>query len=132
MVYEKDFETSGLKSESVIDFVEETVESNDIPPDTAIKISICTDEIVANILSHSNARYINVKVAIDNQTATVKISFTDNGEPFNPITDVGDPDVTIPLEDRNEGGLGVYIVKKMMKGITYERENDCNVFTIST
>ena len=132
MVYEKDFETSGLKSESVIDFVEETVESNDIPPDTAIKISICTDEIVANILSHSNARYINVKVAIDNQTATVKISFTDNGEPFNSITDVGDPDVTIPLEDRNEGGLGVYIVKKMMKGITYEREHDCNVFTIST
>ncbi len=132
MIFERDFETKGLCSESVIDFVEETIENNGVPTDTAIKINICTDEIVANILSHSSAKFINVKISIDSESTTVKISFTDNGEPFNPITDIGDPDVTIPLEERKEGGLGVYIVKKMMKEITYEREDNCNIFTIST
>ena len=40
------------------------------------------------------------------------------------------PDVTLAAEDRNAGGLGIFIVKKTMDGVSYDRKNNCNVFTI--
>ncbi len=130
MITERQFSTGQLTTEKVIDFVSETIESNGIPLSTATKINICTDEIVSNILNHSNAEFINVKVDIDQNEATVTISFQDNGKPFNPLTEAPVPDVTMPLEEREEGGLGVFIVKKMMKNVTYQRHDNCNIFTI--
>ncbi len=132
METQRQFSTEKLEAANVIDYISEIIEENGVPMDTAVKINICTDEIVSNILNHSNAEYIDVKLNINQQDATVTISFTDNGTPFNPLTDAATPDITIPLEDREEGGLGVFIVKKMMKNVTYRHQDNCNIFTIGT
>ena len=59
----------------------------------------------------------------------VTIIFKDNGIPYNPLARK-DPDITLPLEERRIGGLGIYIVKKYMDNIDYAYENGMNVVTI--
>jgi sigma-B regulation protein RsbU (phosphoserine phosphatase) len=51
--------------------------------------------------------------------------FTDHGRPFNPL-EHEDPDITLPLEEREVGGLGLLIVKKTMDTIRYNREGGAN------
>ena len=57
------------------------------------------------------------------------ITFRDKGVAFNPL-EKEDPDVTQSAEDRQIGGLGIYIVKKTMDSVEYRRENDENVLVI--
>ena len=57
------------------------------------------------------------------------ITFRDKGVAFNPL-EKEDPDVTQSAEERQIGGLGIYIVKKTMSEVTYAREGDENVLRI--
>ena len=54
----------------------------------------------------------------------------DNGQPFDPLHKE-DPDVTLPLSERRRGGLGIYIVKKLMSDVSYEYIDHQNVLTIT-
>ena len=57
------------------------------------------------------------------------ITFRDKGIPFDPLAKE-DPDVSQSAEERQIGGLGIYIVKKTMDQVEYRRENDENILTI--
>ncbi len=57
------------------------------------------------------------------------ITFLDQGKPYDPLQKE-DPDVTLAVEDRPIGGLGVFIVKKTMDDISYERRDGQNILTI--
>ena len=57
------------------------------------------------------------------------VIFKDNGKPFNPLL-VQEPDVTLPLSQRRAGGLGIFIVKKLMSDISYAYESGQNVLTL--
>ena len=66
---------------------------------------------------------------LEGQFEKLKTSFIDKGIPYDPLAKP-DPDVTLPAEEREPGGLGIFMVKKSMDGVTYQRENDENVLTI--
>ena len=55
----------------------------------------------------------------------VEITFVDSGIPYDPLSRP-DPDVNLPLEERQEGGLGIYIVKKTMDSVRYEYRDGHN------
>ena len=57
------------------------------------------------------------------------IRFKDSGLAFDPLSKP-DPDITLPAEEREVGGLGIYMVKKSMDAVKYERTDDCNIFTL--
>ena len=57
------------------------------------------------------------------------ISFIDEGIAFNPLNKK-DPDISLKAEDREIGGLGIYMVKKSMDDVTYQREGNKNILTI--
>jgi len=59
----------------------------------------------------------------------IKVVFEDSGTPYNPLQKP-DPDVTLSSEERQIGGLGVYMVKKSMDEMTYEYEDGKNILTI--
>ena len=58
------------------------------------------------------------------------IVFVDSGKHYNPL-EKKEPDVDASLEDRQAGGLGIYLVKKIMDKVEYKYENLKNIFTIS-
>ena len=66
----------------------------------------------------------------DENSLTIEI--VDDGRPFDPLTDAPKPDVNAELEDRNIGGLGIHLVRKMMDDVRYRREEGKNHLTLVT
>ena len=64
-------------------------------------------------------------------SAVMTEDFSDSGKAFDPLTEAPVADMTAPVEDRQVGGLGMFMVKKMMDNVEYVHENGRNILTIS-
>lgn len=92
------------------------------------KPKIIMDEVVSNIVRCSGAS--EFAMSIDNNgDGTMSMVFTDDGTAFDP-TDASTPDITAPIAEREIGGLGLFMVKKMSKAVAYERKDGKNVLTV--
>ena len=99
----------------------------EIVPKIANKINIVFDEIYTNIVNYSKATLATVSYSIEN--GKLRISFADNGIPYNPL-EATEPDTTLSAEEREIGGLGIFMVKKMTESMEYEYKDDKNVLTL--
>ena len=95
---------------------------------------VVIDEIFSNIVNYgfnnnSKDNYVDIKLDIDKEKKNIKITFEDNGIPFNPL-EKDDPNIDLSINKRKEGGLGIFIVKKMMDNVSYEYKNNKNIFVI--
>ena len=72
---------------------------------------------------------MTVAFEVKEEPRTVVITFIDSGTPFDPLK-MSDPDVTLPAESRDVGGLGVFLVKKTMDAVSYKYENGKNMLRI--
>lgn len=85
------------------------------------------EEIVVNIVNYAQSDYLDVEIIRDKKSMTLR--FHDGGVPFNPL-EKEFPDFSIPLEDREIGGLGIFLVIKNMDAVTYEHTEGENILTI--
>lgn len=117
---------------TVTDFVNEELEKLDCPMKASIQISVAIDEIYSNVVKFAypnSSGPITVKVNEIEEPHSVAVTFIDDGVPYNPLIKE-DPDVTLSAEDREIGGLGIYMVKKSMDDVQYRYENEKNILTI--
>ena len=70
-----------------------------------------------------------VRVEVEKDPLAVSITFIDSGHPYNPL-EKPDPDVTLPAEKRQIGGLGILLVRELMDSINYERMDGKNVLSL--
>lgn len=115
----------------VTDFINEELDLYNCPNEDKININIAIDEIITNIAKYaynqSEVGEITVKFDIsDNQ---VNIIFIDSGIPYNPVIQP-EPDITLSAEDRKIGGLGIFLVKKLMDEVSYEYLDGKNILRI--
>ena len=96
-------------------------------PKIASKINIIIDEIYSNIVNHSKANLAEIRYSIEN--GKIVLSFIDNGLPYNPLETV-DPDITLSAGERDIGGLGIFIVKKMADTVEYKYEDSKNILNV--
>ena len=89
---------------------------------------VAVDEIYSNIVRYSGASEAQIRLVKEEEI--VQLIFRDNGEPYNPLTAKA-PDVTASAEDRAIGGLGIFMVRKMMDNVEYEYTNDRNKLTLT-
>ena len=118
--------------EVVTDFVNEQLEALDCPMKAQMQIDIAIDELFGNIAHYAYNPEIGqatVRVEVIEDPLAVTITFIDNGVPYDPLAKE-DPDTTLSIEDREIGGLGIYMVKKSMDDIAYEYKNGQNILTI--
>ena len=108
-------------------FIEEHLDKLSVSTEVRGDINISFDEIYSNIVNYSTATKASISWESDDDSIT--ITFTDNGNAFNPLDKI-DPDVTLDIEHRQIGGLGIYFVKNMMEEVSYIRENELNILTI--
>ena len=99
----------------------------EIGPKIANKINIVFDEIYANIVNYSKATKASISYSIEN--GKLRILFTDNGVEYNPL-EAAEPDITLSAEEREIGGLGIFMVKKMTESMEYEFKDDKNILTL--
>lgn len=118
--------------QAVTDFVNEQLESIGCPMKTQIQIDIAIDELFGNIAHYAYNPEVGpatVRVEVEEDPLAVRISFIDNGMPYDPLARA-DPDVTLSAEEREIGGLGIYMVKKSMDNVSYEYKDGQNVLRI--
>ena len=97
-----------------------------------MQIDVALDEILANIANYaygSESGNMTVAYEYDETSRTVVLRFTDAGVPYDPLT-AKEPDTTLSADDRPIGGLGIFLVRKTMDGMSYERKDGMNVLTI--
>lgn len=96
-------------------------------------INLVLEELCSNTIYYgyedNQPRDIQVTLTLDANQIVVKI--LDDARPFNPLTDAPDIDEKNQSVDRQMGGLGIHIIKKMTDNMVYERERDTNVITIT-
>ena len=118
---------------NAIDPVVKFLEELEVEHKTVYKVQLCLDEILTNVASYAyqaDKGEIHVRYELINSPERmIEITVTDEGKYFNPI-DTKDPDLTASIEDRKIGGLGLFIVKKNMDEVTYDRKNDKNILTM--
>ena len=118
--------------EAVTDFVNEQLEALDCPMKAQMQIDIAIDELFSNIAHYAYNPEIGqatVRVEVIEDPLAVTITFIDNGVPYDPLAKA-DPDTTLSAEEREIGGLGIYMVKKSMDDITYEYRDGQNILAI--
>ncbi len=113
-------------------FVGERIAEADCPPKAQMQIAIAVEEIFINIASYAYAPdkgKATVRVEVSENPVTVTITFVDHGVPYDPLAKE-DPDVTLPAEQREIGGLGIFMTKKIMDDVTYAYRDGQNILML--
>jgi anti-sigma regulatory factor (Ser/Thr protein kinase) len=127
--------TFPAKTESlngVLGFVEETLESFDCPMKIQMAICVAIEEVFVNVAHYAYPEGdgdMTLYIGFDQESRAITFRMTDKGVPFNPL-EKPDPDITLSAEDREIGGLGIFITKKTMDSLSYTYENRENVLTM--
>ena len=119
--------------QSVLDHIDGELALAECPMTVQIQIDIAVEEMFVNIASYaygSGTGMAKVGIEISDDRQTAKIVLTDQGIPFDPLAKP-DPDVTLSADERQIGGLGIYMVKKTMDDLTYEYRDGSNILTIT-
>ncbi len=117
---------------AVTDFVNEHLARLDCPPKAQSQIDVAVDELFGNIAHYAYAPdtgQATVRVEAAESPRSVTVTFTDKGRPYDPLA-AEDPDVTLSAEERQVGGLGVFMVKQIMDEVKYEYRDGQNILTI--
>lgn len=117
---------------AVTEFVDEQLEQLDCPIKTQMQVDIAIDELFGNIANYAYNPEIGaatVRVEVTENPLAVVITFIDKGVPYDPLAKA-DPDVTLSAEEREIGGLGIYMVKKTMDDVSYEYRDGKNILRI--
>ena len=115
-------------TERVWDFISSKTKKADLSAKIINKAQIIVDEIYSNIHLYSGATMAQVSCYVENERMILK--FKDNGVPYNPLM-LSDPDVTLSAEERDFGGLGIFMVKKMASDLSYVYEDGYNMLTVT-
>lgn len=113
-------------------FVDSQLEELGCPMKAQMQIDIAIDELFGNIAHYAYNPKVGpatVRVEVTKKPLAVVITFIDNGVPYDPLT-ADEPDITLSAEEREIGGLGIYMVKKSMDDIVYEYKDGQNILKI--
>ncbi len=117
--------------ERVIAFVDEQLALADCPPGIQFQIDVAVEEIYVNIAHyayHPGTGEATIRCGVSS-AGEVTIELIDSGRPYDPLTRK-DPDITLSAEEREIGGLGIFMVKDSMDHVSYRYEDGKNILTM--
>ncbi|MEW6754650.1 MAG: ATP-binding protein [Candidatus Latescibacterota bacterium] len=117
---------------AMLDFIRQGAEAAGLGPKAVKEIMVAVEEPLMNVISYAypgGGGDVEIAHGAEQERGLV-IEITDHGVPFDPLS-LPDPDVNAPLEDRRAGGLGIYMMRRMMDEVSYRREEGRNVLTLA-
>ena len=120
------------KSSEIIEFL---MSSPDIPDDEALrfKLRLSIEEAVENVVRYAyegGIGWLEAGTSLDKDTLVLTVELRDAGVPFNPLNRE-DPDITLSAEEREVGGLGIFLCKQMIDNLNYRYEDGNNILTMT-
>lgn len=129
----KSFPAKTEELDNVLNFVNADLEENGCNPKFQMQIAVAVEELFVNVAHYAyeagSDGPCEVVTNLDDE-GYFSIKMKDLGQPFDPLAKE-DPDVTLSAQEREIGGLGIFMVKKFMDKVSYEREGNYNVMTIA-
>lgn len=125
----KVFELNQETFDDALAFIAERCNEAGCDDVTLNHITVSSSEILANIDSYAYEDGGEVEIASKCIDRRMIIEFRDTGIAFNPLL-VSEPDTTLALSERSPGGLGIFIVKKLMTDVRYEYRDGHNILRI--
>lgn len=131
-VAEKSFPAKTESLSDVLGFIEEQLEAYDCPMKTTMAVCVAIEEVFVNVANYAYPNgegEVKMTTTFDEGAREVVFEMSDKGIPFDPLKKP-DPDVTLSVEEREIGGLGIFITKKTMDEVLYRYENGENILTM--
>ena len=112
--------------------IEQIADEWELDPMLAMNMNLVIEEAITNVIFYAFNDQENHQIDIDFNLndSILKLVITDDGTPFDP-TQKGDPDTTLSVEDRQIGGLGIFLIRKIMNEVKYKRKNNKNILTLT-
>ena len=117
----------------VTDFVNQQLEELGCSSRIRIQIDVAIDEIFSNIARYAYSETegtATVRVDVEEDPLSIIITFSDHGEPYDPLSKEMPNTIGLPAKKRPIGGLGLFMVKKTMDAISYTYEKGQNILKI--
>lgn len=111
----------------ISDFFDSCLEDYAIPLRVGYSVKVVTDEIFSNIVHYSGAK--TAQILFKNDADQITLVFADDGIPYNPL-EAEEPDITAGAEEREIGGLGLFMVRKMAELVAYDYTGGRNQMTV--
>ena len=115
--------------QDVIDFATENLEERDCPMKFIMQTELVIEEVFVNIANYAYQPEIGAAtfcIEFEENPSAAIMTFIDEGKPYNPLENE-EPDTTLAIEDRDIGGLGIFLVKKNVDEISYSYEGGKNI-----
>ncbi|MCR4584491.1 MAG: ATP-binding protein [Lachnospiraceae bacterium] len=129
---ELEIEAKDENLDTVLDMVNGQMEEMGFLPKTMIRMAVAVEEIFVNISHYAYGdKTGSAKIIVESseEPKGVFITFIDSGIPYDPL-EKEDPDITLSAEERQIGGLGIYMVKQTVDDIVYRYEDGKNILRI--
>lgn len=126
-----DFHASKEALPSAVSFVDAFVESHAVSMSDAMALQLIVEELVTNVIVHGGLEGDAPAgtFTLDAEAEGYRITLTDRGRPFDPLAQAT-PDLALSLEERDIGGLGIHLCRRLTEQQRYERRDGHNVLTL--
>jgi anti-anti-sigma factor len=110
----------------------EFADAHAVPAPIRRSVSVALDELLSNTIAYGFAGQGGgaVSIEVELRSDRLCVTLTDNGKPFNPL-EMSAPDTALPVEERQIGGLGIHLARRMMDDVAYHRRADRNVVSLA-
>lgn len=132
----------GMKAELVLkndineihrldEFVHRACAAAGVPEERTDMLVLAVEEAVTNVINYAyGEREGEIVLTCRSDGSALVFEIMDKGKAFDP-TQMAEPDVTLPADEREPGGLGLFLIRKIMDGVCYRRIRDTNVLTLT-
>ena len=128
---EKTFAASMETIPDIVGFVSETASEMGVHPKRVMHLELAVEEAAVNICSYAyEIPPGEVTIRISRETEVVRIELVDAGVPFDPLA-ADAPDIRSELENREVGGLGIFLIRRMLDEVHYSRSGDRNILSLA-
>lgn len=117
----------------ILDFVHQSLDEAQCSPKGQMQLDLALEELFVNIAQYAyypGTGSVTIRTEFRTQPAEITVTLMDKGIPYNPLAK-DDPDITLSINERPIGGLGIYMVKKIMDHVLYEYKDGQNILQIT-
>lgn len=118
--------------EKLIDFAVGCAKKLGFEGQSLSDIRLASEEALVNVINYAYpSKEGNIEVSCEDMSGKgLKLEIKDSGIAFDPLS-LPTPDLTLPMEQRKIGGMGIFMIRKVMSSVTYRRENGKNILTLT-
>jgi anti-sigma regulatory factor (Ser/Thr protein kinase) len=112
-------------------FIEELGEELNLTPDLVFNLNLVLEEAVSNVIlyAYPEGETQEISLSVNLTDNNLVFLLTDSGKEFDP-TQAPDADVTLSAEERQIGGLGIFLIRQIMNTVEYQRIDGKNILTL--